>query len=268
MAEATTLRVIVLEDYESMSRKAASVVARQVRKKPSSVLGLATGSTPVGLYRELVRLHRLEGLDFSRVTTFNLDEYFGIGSNDPRSYHHFMDEHLFRQVNVPAENIHIPDGETKDPAEECRRYEAEIERSGGIDLQVLGIGRNGHIGFNEPGAELGGTTRLVRLAEQTVKINAGAAHTAVPKLAISMGIKTIMRSRRILLLACGSAKAEMVALAAQGPVTPAVPASILQLHPDVVLLLDREAAALLTASPRPSVATPSLKTGITEVPLS
>jgi len=244
------VEVVVTDDYQALSRVAAQEIVAEIQRKPDIVLGLATGVTPVGLYRELVRRYRLGDVDFSRVCTFNLDEYYPIHPNHPQSYYHFMNEHLFSQVNLRPENTHIPNGLAEDVVFECRRYEEEIARCGGVDVQILGIGRNGHIGFNEPGTELGSTTQLVKLAEETIEVNSRffPRKEDLPRHAISMGIKTIMRARKILLLATGDAKAKILAASLQGPVTSAVPASVLQLHPSLTVIADREAARCLMSS--------------------
>jgi len=241
------MRVIITKDYDEMSRKAARLIAEQVRRKPNSVLGLATGSTPLGTYRELIRMHREEGLDFSKVITFNLDEYYGLAPDHPQSYHYFMFENFFKHVNVNPKNIHIPDGLAKDVRAFCKEYEEEIKRAGGIDLQLLGIGRDGHIGFNEPGSPLMGRTTLVALAEETIKDNARffKSEDEVPRLAITMGCGTIMEARRILLLANGENKAEAIAATVEGPITSQVTASVLQMHPDVTVIIDEAAASKL-----------------------
>ncbi|SMB97445.1 glucosamine-6-phosphate deaminase [Thermanaeromonas toyohensis ToBE] len=237
--------LIIAEDYQDLSRKAALRVAEQIKKKPTTVLGLATGKTPLGLYRELIRLHQEEGLDFSRVKTFNLDEYYGISSEDKRSFHYYMWENLFKHLNIPRGNIHLPDGGAQDIEEECRRYEEAIREAGGIDLQVLGIGSNGHIGFNEPGTEWGSLTHLAQLTPETIKDNEEEGGEGIPGFALTMGIKTIMRANRILLLAYGESKANIIARALKGPVDKSVPASILQLHPGLVVIVDKEAAKFL-----------------------
>lgn len=241
------MQVLVYSDYDEMSAAAARMIASKIGELPKPVLGLATGSTPIGMYAELVRLHNEEGLDFSNVTTFNLDEYCGVDAEDPRSYHWFMKEHLFSHVNLDPEKAHVPAGNSADPDGECARYERLIKEAGGIDLQVLGIGMNGHIGFNEPGSDPNSRTRVVRLAEQTIEVNrAKGGLNALPGYAISMGIGTIMEARQILLLANGAGKAEIIRRALTGPVTPDVPASLLQTHPNVVCMLDKPAASLLS----------------------
>jgi glucosamine-6-phosphate deaminase len=233
---------------EEVGREAACVVANAVRRNPAVRLGLATGSTMLGMYRELVRLHREEKLDFSRVITFNLDEYLGLPSNHAQSFHHFMQENFFAHVNVTRANIHIPDGGIKGHYQQyCASYENAIRDSGGIDLQILGIGRNGHIGFNEPTSSLGSRTRLKVLSRETIEDNRKffAAEEELPQCAITMGIGTILEAKRVLLLASGSAKAAAIAKAIEGPLTASVTASALQLHGEVTFIVDREAGALL-----------------------
>jgi glucosamine-6-phosphate deaminase len=241
------LRVVIVSDYGSASKKAASIMAKEIRSKPNAVLGLATGSTPLGTYKELVKMHKKDGLDFSRVRTFNLDEYYGLPPSHPQSYHRFMEENFFSKVNVKKRNIHIPDGLAKDVGAFCREYEEMIRLSGGIDVQLLGIGRDGHMGFNEPGSSLGSRTRLKTLTEETVRDNARFFSNAreVPKLAITMGVGTILDARKLLLIATGEAKADAVKASIEGPVTAQVTASALQLHPSVTCILDEPAAKLL-----------------------
>ncbi len=241
------MKILITENYDQMSRHAARILASQLTLKPDSVLGLATGGTVTGMYERLITLHREDGLDFSQATVYNLDEYTPISPEDPQSYSRFMREHLFDHVNMPAQNTHIPNGMAQDVDAECLRYEASIEEAGGIDMQVLGIGRNGHIGFNEPDITFEAGTHQVSLDEQTIRDNARyfSSVDAVPRRAISMGIKTIMHARRILLLASGLEKSDAVHRMIYGKITPTLPASVLQLHPDVILVLDRDAAALL-----------------------
>lgn len=241
------MEVILCSDPEQAAKLAADYVAGVLRKKHSGVLGLATGSTPLGLYAELVRRHREEGLDFSGCTTFNLDEYVGLGAGHPASYRHFMEENLFAHINVRPENIHIPDGLAGDIPAHCAAYETAIRMAGGLDLQILGIGSDGHIGFNEPGSSLGSRTRIKTLTERTRADNArffGGAEE-VPHHVITMGIGTIMEARAVVLLAFGKGKAEAVAAAVEGPVTAMVPASALQWHPVVKMIIDEEAAGKL-----------------------
>ena len=241
------MRILSSRDYDQMSRRAAYVVAGQVLSKPRSVLGLATGETPLGLYRELVRFFQEGDLDFSDVVTFNLDEYLGLPRHDPHSYAWYMEEHLFRFVNVAPERRHIPDGTAADPGAECLRYERTLEAAGGGDLQILGLGRDGHIGFNEPDVKFEKGTHVVELAESTIQANARffPSPDQVPTRALSMGIKTIMSAKRILLLASGKEKADAIAAAVRGPVTPDLPASVLQLHPDATFVVDAAAASNL-----------------------
>jgi len=245
--EIFSLRVVIARDYEDLSRKAATVIASEVRSKPDSVLGLATGSTPLGTYKELVRMHK-EGLDFSRVVTFNLDEYYQLAPEHPQSYHFFMNDNLFNQINMKESNVHIPDGLTKDVDKFCAEYERMIKQKGGIDIQLLGIGRNGHLGFNEPGSSLGSRTRLKTLTEETVRDNARffSNPEEVPRLAITMGVGTILDSRKLLLIASGEAKAEAVRASIEGPITSQVTASVLQLHPHVICVVDEAASKLLS----------------------
>lgn len=245
--EEVCMQIIKHDTYDSVSQAVARVIAEQVRQKPQTVLGLATGSTPTGLYRELVRLHREEGLDFSRVTTFNLDEYYGLDHDHPQSYHQYMWEHLFSHINVPKEQIHIPDGKPEDVATYCRQYETMIQEAGCIDIQVLGVGSNGHIGFNEPADELEPYTHLVRLAHSTIEANARffSSIEDVPRSAITMGICTILKARRIVLLATGKAKAPIIRKIMNSGISTFVPASLLRLHDDVEIYVDDEAAQLL-----------------------
>lgn len=246
------MRIIITDTYEKMGMEAANIVAGQVYLKPDSVLGLATGSTPVSMYQRLAAVHKSVGLDFSGVTTFNLDEYIGMGPDNPQSYHYFMQENFFRHINIRQENVFIPDGMAEDMAAEGERYERLIAAKGGIDLQVLGIGQNAHIGFNEPDVKFAATTHKVELDEETIQANSRFFKSAseVPRYAISMGIKTIMMAEHVILLANGRNKAEAVYKAVCGDVTPEAPASILQLHRDVAVIVDKEAAALLPATIR------------------
>lgn len=241
------MEIITQPNAEAASIVAARIIAQLVRRKPDAVLGLATGSTPLATYRALVHMHRTEGLDFSRVTTFNLDEYVGLPAEHPQSYHAFMEEHLFRHLNVPRDRIHIPDGLAADVPEECAGYEAAIVAAGGIDLQILGIGTDGHIGFNEPSSSLASRTRIKTLTAQTRQDNARFFGSAaeVPLHVITMGVGTIMDARQVLLLAFGERKARAIADAVEGPITAMNPASILQMHPVAKCLADEPAAAQL-----------------------
>ena len=241
------MRVIILSDPPAAAARAGRFVADLVRRKPDCVLGLATGSTPLGLYRELIRLHKDERLDFSRVTTFNLDEYVGLGATHPQSYRAFMQQNLFDHLNIDASRINIPDGRALDFELHCRQYEQKIKDAGGIDLQVLGLGSDGHIAFNEPGSSLGSRTRLKTLASETVRDNARffGGEDKVPRLAVTMGVGTILESRRCLLLAFGAHKAIAVRETLEGPITAQVTGSALQLHREVICVLDEAAARLL-----------------------
>jgi glucosamine-6-phosphate deaminase len=241
--------VILKRDDEEISRQAGQLIAGAVHKKPDLRLGLATGGTMIGVYKELVRLHKEGALDFSRVVTFNLDEYLGLPAAHPQSFHHFMREHFFAHVNVAPNNIHIPDGTIRGNYDQyCAGYEEAIHKAGGIDLQLLGIGRNGHIGFNEPTSSIGSRTRLKVLSKETLDDNSKffAPGEESPRCAITMGIGTILEARRVLLLATGAAKAGAVAKSIEGPVASAVSASALQLHSDVTFIIDETAASQLT----------------------
>lgn len=240
------MKIIRAKDYRELSRKAANVISAQVILKPDSVLGLATGSTPIGTYEQLVDWYHKGDIDFSEVKTVNLDEYRGLPKSDPQSYDYFMWEHFFNHVNIPPENIHLPNGMATDPDAECARYDCIVQSLGGVDLQLLGCGRNGHIGFNEPSDCFAKGTHVVDLAESTIAANQRffASADEVPRQAYSMGIQTIMRARRILIIISGEDKAEAVRNGFFGPITPQVPASILQLHPDVVVIADEAAMSL------------------------
>ena len=241
------MRVIIHDTEDQASQRAAQCIARLVRQKPSCVLGLATGTTVLPVYQELIQFHQNEGLDFSRVTTFNLDEYVGLGASDRHSFRWFMQEHLFNHINIPPQQTHVPDGRALDFGASCLAYEHRIEDCGGIDLQVLGIGSDGHIAFNEPGSSLGSRTRLKTLASETVRDNARFFDSIdeVPRLAITMGVGTILESKQCLLLALGERKSKAVRDTIEGPITAQVTASALQLHRDVIVVLDETAASLL-----------------------
>lgn len=241
------MRVVIVDDAESAGRRAAQEIAALVRRKPNAVLGLATGGTPVRCYRELIRLHQQEGLDFASIQTFNLDEYLGLPADNPQSYRHFMQDNLFDHLNIPRQQTHVPDGMASDIEAFCQQYEQQIQAAGGIDLQLLGIGSDGHIAFNEPGSSLASRTRLKSLAAETVRDNARffGSEADVPKLAITMGVGTIMESKQCLLLATGENKATAVRDAIEGAVTARVTASALQMHPHTIAVLDAPAAAEL-----------------------
>lgn len=241
-----TMNIIRAKDYQDMSRKAANIISAQIIMKPDCVLGLATGSTPVGTYRQLIEWYEKGDLDFSRVSTVNLDEYRGLTHIDPQSYYYFMQENLFDHVNIDKAATHVPDGTNPDAADACAKHEQIIKSLGGIDLQLLGLGNNGHIGFNEPGAAFEKEIHLVDLAESTIRANARffASIDEVPKQAYTMGIRTIMQAKKILVVVSGEGKADIVSRAFFGPVTPEVPASILQMHPDVTVVCDEAALSL------------------------
>ncbi len=236
------MELIVCKDYRELSRRAADIIIAQVTAKPDCVLGLATGSTPIGTYDLLCDAHKA-GLDLSSVTTFNLDEYYPMQASDPQSYHYFMQEHLFSHVNISPSRIHIPDGETTHPESLGDAYDRAIEEAGGIDLQLLGIGRNGHIGFNEPGDTLVAGTHLTPLTEDTVNANARffASVSDVPTQAISMGMASIMGARHILLLISGKDKQEALAQLRSDSITTQCPATLLKLHPHVTIICDEAA---------------------------
>jgi glucosamine-6-phosphate deaminase len=241
------MEVIIQPNDESAAALVARIVAHDLRANPHLVLGLATGKTMERVYRQLVRHHRESALDFSLCSTFNLDEYVGLFPSDLNSYRHYMDEHLFRRVNIDLRNTHLPNGLASNLDEECRVYEGLIQRFGGIDLQLLGIGRAGHIGFNEPLSALRSRTRVKALTPTTLKQNASAfgGEDKVPRRAITMGVGTIIEARRCLLLATGSSKAEVIAQAVEGPITSMVTATALQLHPRCTVVVDEEAAVHL-----------------------
>ena len=241
------MKKIVCKDYAEMSEKAAELIVEQIKNKPDSVLGFATGSTPVGTYEILRKMYAEGEVDFSGVTTFNLDEYYPIKRDDETSYYRFMQENLFEHVNILPENINIPNGETTNPSEECADYDKKLESMGGTDLQILGIGRNGHIGFNEPDEELPLATRVVDLTRDTIEANARFFDNEedVPEQALTMGVGGIFNSRHILLLISGESKAAIAKEVFSGLVSTEVPASLLNLHHNVTVILDEEAAALL-----------------------
>ena len=241
------MRVIIEKDYRDLSKKAALLVASQVILKPNSVLGLATGSTPLGMYRELIQMYQRGEINFSEVSSFNLDEYYRLPHDNPESYHYYMQENFFKHINLKAKNIFIPDGMADDIERECRDYEEAIKHSGGIDLQILGIGSNGHVGFNEPAEQLNVTTKLVNLTAETIEANSRFFDSTedVPKMAVSVGMATILKARRIILLASGENKAEAIKNSISGYVSTKTPASLLQTHPEITLIVDRAAANFL-----------------------
>ena len=241
------MRIYIVKNYEELSKKSAQLVASQIILKPDSVLGLATGSTPEGLYKELINIYNQGTISFNDVNTFNLDEYYGIHRNNPQSYYYYMRKNLLDHINIGKDNINIPHGLADDVEKHCNEYEDSIKQLGGIDLQILGIGRNGHIGFNEPSDEFVPKTHMVDLQKETIEDNARFFEKIedVPTKAISMGIKTIMDAKKILLVANGEAKAQAIYDTLKGPITPRVPASILQLHNDLTVIVDEEAGRLL-----------------------
>lgn len=244
------MQVVKHATYDDMSQAVAKIIATEVRNNPSAVLCLATGSTPIGIYEELIRLHREAGLDFSNVTSFNLDEYYGLDKHHPQSYSYFMWEHLFAHVNIPEENIHhirVPSNKLEDVDKYCQEYELKIKKAGGFDILIDGIGLNGHIGFNEPADELKPYTHLVDLAQSTIKANSRffSSIDEAPRHALTMGIATILGAKRIMLVASGGHKAEIVNKIMHSNITTQNPASFLHLHHDTEIHVDSEAAQLL-----------------------
>ena len=241
------MEITVEPDYESLSLAAARMVAAEIRQKPALVLGLATGETPVGLYRELVRMYRAKEVDFSLVTTFNLDEYCDLPADHPQTFTVFMHKHLFNLVNIPHQNINLLNSAAPDYAAECRRYDDAIRRAGGIDVQILGIGLNGHVGLNEPDVDFGMETRVTKLAPATRRVHRQGfpVGVEVPRRGMTLGLRAIMNSRKLVLLASGSAKAGPLRTMIKGPVSPKVPISILTLHPHLTVIADTAAAGNL-----------------------
>ena len=241
------MRIIKTANYDEMSRTAANIIAAQMILKPNSVLGLATGSSPIGTYKELIKKCAEGDIDFSDITTVNLDEYRGLPRTNDQSYYYFMNDNLFNHVNIDKARTHVPNGEVEDAEKECSAYEALIKELGGVDLQLLGLGHNGHIGFNEPADEFDKVTHCVDLQESTIEANKRffASIDDVPRQAYTMGIGTIMAAKKIVVVVSGADKAGIVKKAFTGPVTPSVPASILQMHPDVTVVCDAAAYAEL-----------------------
>ncbi len=242
-----SINVIVCDTYEEVSSVAAEIVADEIKKKPDFVLGLATGSSPIGLYTKLAEKNKAGEIDFSNVKTFNLDEYYPIDPSNDQSYRYFMNKNLFNKVNIKLENTRVPDGTAEDTDKFCESYEADIKAAGGVDLQVLGIGNNGHIGFNEPCDKFYKITHVVELTENTIEANSRFFESAdlVPRKAITMGVGTIMNAKKIVLVANGANKAQALYGALCGDVTPHNQASVLQYHKDVTIIVDKEAASLL-----------------------
>lgn len=242
------MRVYCAADYYHVSRVAANIISAQVIMKPDCVLGLATGSTPIGTYEQLIRWYEKGDLDFSQVHSINLDEYRGLSPENDQSYRYFMNKHLFDSINIDKKNTFVPNGMEEDREKACREYDEIIRAHGGIDMQILGLGHNGHIGFNEPGSAFGKETHCVKLTESTISANARffASADDVPKEAYTMGIKSIMQAKKIVVIVSGEGKKEIVKRAFTGPITPEVPASVLQLHNDVILVGDEAALSDLS----------------------
>ena len=247
------IRIYQEKDYEAMSRRAANVIAAEVIRKPDCVLGLATGSTPIGTYQNLIRMYNNGELSFKEVTSVNLDEYKGLAPTHDQSYRYFMNDNLFNHVDIPMDHTNVPDGLAEDADAECARYDELVASLGYADIQLLGLGHNGHIGFNEPDSCYTKPTHVVDLTESTIDANARffASADEVPRQALTMGMGCIMAARRILLIANGEGKADAIYKAFCGPITPECPASILQLHPDVVVICDEAALSKLAASGMP-----------------
>lgn len=241
------MKVIITKNYDELSKKAAMLVKEQIDKKHDSVLGLATGSTPIGMYKELIKIYKQGLIDFSNIVTFNLDEYVGLDENHPQSYHRFMFENFFNYINIKRENIHIPNGISDDFTKECEMYDKEIEEIGEIDLQVLGLGVNGHIGFNEPDDYINTKTHIVSLKDETINSNKRFFKSIddVPRKAITMGLGTIMKAKKIILLASGKNKAQAIKETLKGYLTTDVPSTVLTMHSNVYVIIDNDAASLL-----------------------
>ena len=241
------MKVIVTPDYDALSREGARKILEAVKNKPNSVLGLATGSTPIGLYQYLVQYAKEEKVDFSQVVTFNLDEYIGLAPDHPQSYRYFMDHYLFNHINIQYENTHVPNGMAKNIEAECERYDELIKKHGGIDIQVLGVGGNGHIGFNEPNTSLTVGTHVTKLTEETIQANSRFFNTIreVPTEAITMGIGDIMKAKEVILLASGDTKSEIVSKMLEEKINTHVPVSLLQAHPQVTAIVDQLAGQLI-----------------------
>jgi len=237
------MRIIKAKNYDDMSRKAANIFFSQIIEKPDSVLGLATGSSVLGLYENLIKFYNAGDLDFSGINTVNLDEYVGLSCNNDQSYRYYMDNNLFKHINIKPENTNLPDGLAKDISAECARYNSLIEGFGGADIQLLGLGLNGHVGFNEPDDIFVKETHVVDLDESTIKANSRffASESDVPKQAVTMGIKNIMQAKKVVLCVSGVKKAKILREVLYGDVTPQVPGSILQFHPDLIVVADEEA---------------------------
>lgn len=242
------MRIIEAKDYQDMSRKAANIISAQVILEPTSVLGLATGSTPVDVYKQLIEWYKKGDIDFSKVRTVNLDEYKGLSQDNPQSYYYFMYENFFKHINIDLQNVYIPNGLEEDIEKECARYDNIITSLGGVDLQLLGLGNNGHIGFNEPSGNFQQTTHCVELTQSTIDANSRffENYDEIPRRAYTMGIGDIISAGKILLIVSGKGKAQILKEVIEGPILPSVPASILKLHQDVIVIADQEALSLLT----------------------
>ncbi|MFP4082495.1 MAG: glucosamine-6-phosphate deaminase [Candidatus Aminicenantes bacterium] len=242
------METIIKKDYDQICEQAAEIIHQTWHKKNNLVLGLPTGNTPLGVYKRLSLLYQKGEMDFSQVTTFNLDEYLGLKENHPRSFSYYMEKNFFQHVNIRKENIHRLKGIPENIDDHCRQYEQEIKSAGGIDIQLLGVGRNGHIGFNEPSSSLSSRTRVKTLTQETIQANSPLFENKneIPRFCLTMGIGTIMEARMIILLASGKDKSEAIRKSVEGPITASVPASILQLHPQVKVIVDQEAASLLS----------------------
>lgn len=241
------MNVIITKNYEELSKVAAREMAEVIKNNPSAILGLATGGSPIGMYKELIRMNKDGEIDFSTVTTVNLDEYVGLSGEHPQSYRYFMNDNLFNHINIDKKNTYVPNGLAKDVEEECKNYDSKIAQLGGTDVQLLGIGNNGHIAFNEPDEALVSGTHLTNLTEDTIRANARFFDSIdeVPKTALTMGLGGIMKSKKIIVIASGESKAEAVKAMVNGKISTNMPASMLQMHRDVVVIVDEEAAKLL-----------------------
>jgi len=241
------MKVLVEKNYDKMSKKAAYLVKQQINERSDSVLGLPTGSTPLKMYEELVDMYNKGDIDFSKVTTFNLDEYYGLSADHPQSFHSYMYENFFNHINIKEKNIHILNGKTENIKKECEEYEIKIEKAGGIDLQILGIGPNGHIGFNEPSKSLKDKTHLVKLSEETREANSRFFNSKkeVPKKALTMGISTILKADKIIIMAAGENKASAINKTLSGQIDTCTPSTLLQTHPNVTVIVDQKAAIYL-----------------------
>jgi glucosamine-6-phosphate deaminase len=241
------MKLIIAKDYEDMSIRAAKEIAKVINSKPDAILGLATGGTPAGMYKKLIKMTKEENLDFSKVTTVNLDEYIGLSSQHPKSYRFFMDENLFDHVNIDKKNTFLPNGLAANIEEECKNYDSRIDSLGGTDMQLLGVGSNGHIAFNEPDEDLVAGTHSTKLRESTINSNARFFNSIdeVPKTAITMGLGQIMKAKKILVLASGKDKAEAIKGLMSGKITTSNPSTMLQMHKNVIVIADEDAASLL-----------------------